>query len=61
MPNIEMIKVISEKDLEEATFICPTCFNKTMVFLDDNTQKCENCGTTGYFTKQLESKEVPQK
>jgi len=61
MPNIEMIKVISEAELEEALYICPTCFNKTMVLLDDNTQRCEKCGTVGYLTKQLESEEVPQK
>jgi len=61
MPNIEMIKVISEAELEEAQFICPTCFNKTMVLLDDNTQRCEKCGTVGYLTRQLESEEVPQK
>ena len=61
MPNIEMIKIISEAELEEARFICPTCFNKTMVLLDDNTQRCEKCGTVGYLTRQLESEEVPQK
>ena len=44
VPNIDMIVEFPEERIEEAVFICPTCFNKTMVFLDDNTQKCKNCG-----------------
>ncbi|MHA1933201.1 MAG: OsmC family protein [Promethearchaeota archaeon] len=46
-PNIEMIKVVSETELEEALAICPTCFNKTMVSLDDGTQRCDKCGAVG--------------
>lgn len=61
VPNIDMIVEFPEERIEEAVFICPTCFNKTMVFLDDNTQKCKNCGTTGYFTKQPEPEKVSQK
>jgi len=61
IPKIDMIVEIPEEKIEEVVFICPTCFNKTMVFLDDNTQKCTNCGTSGYFTKQLESEKVSQK
>ena len=61
MPKIDMIVEIPEEKIEEAVFICPTCFNKTMVFLDDNTQKCTNCGTTGYFTSQPDTKKVSQK
>ena len=61
VPKIEMIVDIPDEKREEATFICPNCFNKTMEFLDDNTQKCKNCGTTGYFTLQPEAKKVSQK
>ena len=61
VPKIDMIVEIPEERIEEVVFICPTCFNKTMVFLDDNTQKCKNCGTTGYFTKQPEPEKVSQK
>jgi len=61
VPNIDMIVEIPEERIEELVFICPTCFNKTMVFLDDNTQKCKNCGTTGYFTKPPEPEKVSQK
>jgi len=61
VPKIEMIVEIPEVQIEEAVFICPNCFNKTMVFLDDNTQKCKNCGTTGYFNLQPEPKKVSQK
>lgn len=61
VPKIDMIVEIPKVKMEEALFICPTCFNKTMVFLDDNTQKCKNCGTTGYFTKPPEPEKVSQK
>ena len=60
-PKVEMIVEIPEEKFEEATFICPTCFTKTMVFLDDNTQKCANCGTIGYFTRESEVEKVSQK
>lgn len=60
-PKIEMIVEIPEEKFEEAAFICPSCFNKTMVFLDDNTQKCTNCGSTGYFTKEPKTEKVAQK
>ncbi|MHA1612949.1 MAG: OsmC family protein [Promethearchaeota archaeon] len=57
-PKIERIVETPEERIEDAIFICPTCFNKTMVFLNDNTQKCDNCGTTGYFTLEPESEKV---
>ncbi len=57
-PKIEMIVETPEESIENAIFICPTCFNKTMVFLNNNTQECQNCGTTGYFTLQPESEKV---
>ena len=60
-PKIDMIVEVPEEKIEEAVFICPNCFNKTMVFLDDNTQKCSSCGTTGYFTLEPETKTVSQK
>ena len=59
-PKIDMIVEIPEEKIEEAVFICPTCFNKTMVFLDNNTQKCTNCGTTGFFTLNPNTKKVSQ-
>jgi len=61
VPNIDMIVEIPETTIEEVRFICPTCFNKTMVFLDDNSQKCTNCGTIGYFTRQPEAEQASQK
>jgi uncharacterized OsmC-like protein len=61
IPKIDMIVEVPEEKIEEAIFICPTCFNKAMVFLDDNTQKCKNCGTVGYFTQQPETEKVSQK
>jgi len=61
VPKIDMIVEIPKVKMEEALFICPTCFNKTMVFLDDYTQKCKNCGTTGYFTKPPDPEKVSQK
>lgn len=61
VPNIDMIVEIPEEKIEEVLFICPTCFNKTMVFLDDNSQKCTNCGTIGYFTQQAEAEKTSPK
>ncbi len=61
VPNIDMIVEIPEEKIEEVLFICPTCFNKTMVFLDDNSQKCTNCGTIGYFTQQAEAEKASPK
>ena len=60
-PKIEMIVETPEEDIEDAVFICPNCFKYTMVFLDDNTQKCTNCNTIGYFTRPSESDEVTKK
>ncbi|MBY9004269.1 MAG: OsmC family protein [Candidatus Lokiarchaeota archaeon] len=48
-PKIELIKEFSEQEQEVIHFICPTCFKKSMIFLDDNTQVCQECGTTGFF------------
>ena len=42
-------------------FICPTCFKKTMIFLDDNTQVCQECGTTGFFVRNPETEKVSLK
>lgn len=61
VPKIEMIVEIPEEKIEEILFICPTCFNKTMVFLDDNSQKCTNCGTIGYFTQEPEAEKTSPK
>jgi uncharacterized OsmC-like protein len=61
IPNIDMIVEIPDEKIEEVLFICPTCFNKTMVFLDDNSQKCKNCGTIGYFTRPPNAEKAPQK
>ena len=61
VPNIDMIVEFPEEKIESVLFICPTCFNKTMVFLDDNSQKCTNCGTIGYFTRQSKAEKVSQK
>jgi len=58
MPEIELIKEIPTPEIDEALFICPTCFNKSMKFLDDNTQECTKCGTKGYFTKNPEKEEI---
>jgi len=60
-PNIDMIVEVPEEKIEEAVFICPSCFQKTMVFLDDNTQKCTDCGTIGYFTRPTKTGKVSQK
>lgn len=58
IPEIEMIKEVPKAKLEEAAFICPTCFNKTMVFQDKNTQICTNCGATGTIFRDFEKEEV---
>jgi len=60
IPKIEMIKEVSEDEIEEALFICPTCFNKSMVLLDDKTQRCEKCGTVGYFMRPSESEKMSE-
>lgn len=61
VPNIDMIVEFPEEKIEEVLFICPTCFNKTMVFLEDNSQKCKNCGTIGYFTRPPKAEKASQK
>lgn len=60
-PKIEMIKEFSKNEQELIHFICPMCFKKSMVFLDDNTQVCQECGTTGYFVRNPETQKVSLK
>ena len=61
IPEIEMYKSVPKVKVEEAAFICPTCFNKTMVFQDDNTQICSNCGTKGFFIRDFEKEGIKLK
>ena len=58
IPEIDMIKEVPKAQIEEAAFICPSCFNKTMVFQDDNTQICTKCGTRGSYFWDFEKEEV---
>ena len=58
IPEIDMIKEVPKATLEEASFICPNCFNKNMVFQDDNTQICTNCGTKGFFIRDFEKEKI---
>jgi uncharacterized OsmC-like protein len=61
VPKIEMIKEFSEEQEDLIHFICPTCFKKSMIFLDDNTQVCQECGTTGFFIRNPETQEISLK
>lgn len=58
IPQIDMILEVPKAEIEEIYYICPTCFNKTMVFLDDNTQICSECGTTGFFVRRPETEKI---
>jgi uncharacterized OsmC-like protein len=61
IPKIEMIKEFSKEEKELVHFICPTCFKQSMVFLDDNTQVCQECGTTGFFVRNPKTQKVSLK
>lgn len=57
-PEIALIREIPTPILEDVHFICPSCFHKTMVFVDDNTQECTRCGTKGFFERKPETGEI---
>lgn len=61
VPKIELIKEYPEEVLEQVHQICPNCFHRTMVFLTDNTQACNNCGTIGFFMKEPETGKIKMK
>ena len=61
VPKIEMIKEYSKEEEEIIHFICPTCFKKSLKFIDDNTQICQECGTTGFFVRNPITKEISLK
>ena len=61
VPNIEMIKEFTKDEEDIIHFICPTCFKKSLVFIDDNTQICQECGTTGFFVRNPETQEISLK